>query len=75
MMAKMHKAKRVPFVVANWKINKLQADVTDFLAQVNGRVPDQHVVETGIAAQDLFLADMVRATKETPEYVRAVYGC
>ncbi|GHC20835.1 triosephosphate isomerase [Leuconostoc lactis KCTC 3528 = DSM 20202] len=71
MMAKMHKAKRVPFVVANWKINKLQADVTDFLAQVNGRVPDQHVVETGIAAQDLFLADMVRATKETPVHVVA----
>ena len=70
-MSKMHKEQRVPFVVANWKINKLQADVMDFLSQVNDKVPDQKVVETGIAAQDLFLADMVRTTAGTPIHVVA----
>jgi len=66
-----HKAARVPFVVANWKINKLQADVMAFLNEVNDKVPDQKVVETGIAAQDLFLADMVRATEKSPIHVVA----
>ncbi|WP_294975264.1 triose-phosphate isomerase [uncultured Leuconostoc sp.] len=70
-MTKTHNAQRVPFVVANWKINKLQSDVVDFLAQVNGKVPDQRVVETGIAAQDLFLSDMVRATADSPIHVVA----
>ena len=70
-MTKTHKAQRVPFVVANWKINKLQADVVDFLAQVNGKVPDKQVVEIGIAAQDLFLSDMVRATADSPIHVVA----
>ncbi|MEX0381400.1 triose-phosphate isomerase [Leuconostoc sp. MS02] len=70
-MTKTHKTQRVPFVVANWKINKLQADVVDFLAQINGKVPDQRVVEIGIAAQDLFLADMVRATADSPIHVVA----
>ena len=70
-MSKMHKEQRVPFVVANWKINKLQADVVDFLKKVDGKVPDQAVVETGIAAQDLFLADLVRATAASPIHVVA----
>ena len=34
-----HTTTRVPFVVANWKINKLHADVADFLDKVNGKVP------------------------------------
>jgi len=70
-MTKNHKTRRVPFVVANWKINKLQSDVMDFLARVNDKVPDEHIVETGIAAQDLFLADMVRTTAESPIHIVA----
>lgn len=66
-----HNASRVPFVVANWKINKLHADVADFLNKVNGKVPAQHIVETGIAAQDLFLSDMVRATADSPIHIVA----
>ncbi len=70
-MVRIHKEHRVPFVVANWKINKLQADVADFLKQVNSEVPDQKIVETGIAAQDLFLANMVRDTVDSPIHVVA----
>ncbi|MGO3488707.1 MAG: triose-phosphate isomerase [Leuconostoc carnosum] len=70
-MVRIHKEHRVPFVVANWKINKLQADVDDFLKQVNSEVPDQKIVETGIAAQDLFLANMVRDTVDSPIHVVA----
>lgn len=70
-MSKIHKERRIPFVVANWKINKLQSDVMDFLEKVNEKVPSEKVVETGIAAQDLFLADMVRATADSPIHIVA----
>ncbi|MGX7051327.1 triose-phosphate isomerase [Leuconostoc palmae] len=70
-MSKIHKERRIPFVVANWKINKLQSDVMDFLEKVNEKVPGEKVVETGIAAQDLFLADMVRATADSPIHIVA----
>ncbi|MGO0155022.1 triose-phosphate isomerase [Leuconostoc koreense] len=66
-----HNASRIPFVVANWKINKLHADVAEFLDQVNGKVPAENIVETGIAAQDLFLSDMVRATAHSPIHIVA----
>lgn len=62
---------RIPFVVANWKINKLQGQVFDYLEKVNQQVPDSSVVEAGIAAQDIFLADMVRETESSPIHVVA----
>lgn len=67
----MTKTRRIPFVVANWKINKLQSEIAEFLDDVNSKVPSQTVVETGIAAQDLFLADMVRATQDSPIHIVA----
>ncbi|CAK8054773.1 triose-phosphate isomerase [Eupransor demetentiae] len=62
---------RVPFVLANWKINKLQGEVKDFIEKVNDKVPAADVVETGIAAQDIFLADMIRETAQSPVQVVA----
>lgn len=50
---------RVPFIVGNWKTNKKAAEVHHFLRAIEGKLPQPDVVEVGIAAQDIFLHEMV----------------
>jgi triosephosphate isomerase len=57
---------RVPFIVGNWKMNKVVGEAVDFIQQVSADLPDPKKVETGIAAPSLFLQSMVEAAKDTP---------
>ncbi|MDF7627540.1 triose-phosphate isomerase [Leuconostocaceae bacterium ESL0723] len=66
-----HKIQRKPFVVANWKMNKLAHQVHEFLDEVMPPLAQVDQVEAGIAAQDIFLADMVRQTADSPLQVVA----
>ncbi|HEY4399597.1 MAG TPA: triose-phosphate isomerase [Lactobacillaceae bacterium] len=59
-------SKRVPFVVANWKLNKLPQDIKAYLQAIEGQLPDAKQVEVGIAAQDLYLSEMVATTQHNP---------
>ena len=57
-------SKRVPLVIGNWKTNKKVAEVYDFLQDIQGKLPDPKKVEVGIAAQDIYLHEMVKRSKE-----------
>ena len=57
-------AERIPLIVANWKTNKKVAEVYDFLQEIQGKLPDAKKVKVGIAAQDIYLHEMVKQSKE-----------
>jgi triosephosphate isomerase len=63
---------RIPIVVANWKTNKKAKDVQAFLKAIRGKLPAPNVVETGIAAQDIFLHEMAKYTQKYDEPVHIV---
>lgn len=64
--------RRTPFIVANWKLNKLHKEVEAYLDTLNGKLPSSDEVEVGIAAQDLFLPDMVRIRNKSKMPLRIV---
>lgn len=64
--------KRTPFIVANWKTNKKTQDVYEFLDAIRDHLPASDVVETGIAAQDIFLHEMVNYAGGLSESVKIV---
>ena len=55
---------RIPLIVANWKTNKKVAEVYDFLQEIQGKLPDPKRVRVGIAAQDIYLHEMVKQSQE-----------
>ncbi|CAK1222434.1 triose-phosphate isomerase [Fructobacillus cardui] len=57
---------RRPFVVANWKINMMPDQVGPYLDTVLPALVGETEVEVGIAAQDLYLSQMLQAAKGTP---------
>ena len=57
-------AERIPLIVANWKTNKKVAEVYDFLQEIQGKLPDAKKVKVGIAAQDIYLHEMVKQSKK-----------
>jgi triosephosphate isomerase len=57
-------SKRVPLIVGNWKTNKKVAEVYDFLQEIKGQLPDPKQVQVGIAAQDIYLHEMVKRSQE-----------
>lgn len=64
---------RVPFIVGNWKTNKQADEVHHFLGAIEGKLPSTDKIEVGIAAQDIFLHEMVIAAEaaETPVQIFA----
>ncbi|GAP03164.1 triosephosphate isomerase [Fructobacillus pseudoficulneus] len=62
----MSEQKRRPFVLANWKINMEPREVGPYLEKVLPALADEHQVEVGIAAQDLYLSQMLAAAKGNP---------
>ncbi|MBM7616575.1 triosephosphate isomerase [Weissella uvarum] len=52
--------KRTPIIIGNWKTNKKAHEVNQFLEEVQGKLPDARDVQVGIAAQDIFLHEMVK---------------
>jgi triosephosphate isomerase len=58
--------KRIPFVVANWKLNKLPADVAPYLDALRGHMPTHQHVEMGLAAQDIYLSKLVHDAQDLP---------
>ncbi|MDF7637409.1 triose-phosphate isomerase [Leuconostocaceae bacterium ESL0958] len=59
----MTKSNRKPFVLANWKINLDPEEINPYLDQVLPAVADEEAVTVGIAAQDLYLGQLVARTK------------
>ncbi|GAO99382.1 triose-phosphate isomerase [Fructobacillus ficulneus] len=57
---------RRPFVLANWKINMAPDEVGPYLQTVLPALADESRVEVGIAAQDLYLGQMLAATQASP---------
>lgn len=64
--------KRTPFIVGNWKTNKQAAEVHHFLHAIEGKLPDPSVVQTGIAAQDIFLHEMVIYEEQMEEPLQII---
>ncbi len=60
---------RLPIIIANWKTNKQLSDVYAFLAALTGHLPSRQIVQVGIAAQDIYLHEMVRYLNEYHETV------
>ena len=58
--------KRIPMIVANWKMNFIHDQAIDFINQIKGQIPDSNQIEVGIAGQGLFLHDLVRQTADSP---------
>lgn len=58
--------KRIPMIVANWKMNLLRKEALDFVEQIKDQIPSRDEVEVGIAGQGIFLPDLVRATADSP---------
>jgi triosephosphate isomerase len=57
---------RVPFVAANWKMNKTLPEALDFLAKIQGKLPSEDKVESLICAQSLFLSQMMQVSSGEP---------
>ncbi|MBS9337304.1 triose-phosphate isomerase [Fructobacillus parabroussonetiae] len=58
-------AMRRPLVLANWKMNMLPAQVQPYLDQVIPEVEKDTAADVAIAAQDLYLAEMVRQSSQS----------
>ncbi|MDR0899422.1 MAG: triose-phosphate isomerase [Lactobacillaceae bacterium] len=54
---------RKPFVVANWKMNFLNAEVLTYMGTLISEVGQVENVEIGIAAQDIYLPELGQMTK------------
>ncbi|MBM7544657.1 triose-phosphate isomerase [Periweissella beninensis] len=57
---------RIPFVAANWKMNKTLPEALEFLNAIRGQLPPESEVESLICAQSLFLSQMLFATSDQP---------
>ncbi|QBO36635.1 triose-phosphate isomerase [Periweissella cryptocerci] len=62
---------RVPFVAANWKMNKTLPEALDFIEQIRGKLPAENNVESLICAQSLFLSQMMTAADAEPVKIGA----
>lgn len=57
---------RKPIIVANWKMNFLRDQADLFLQKLLARLGHNQTVEVGIAAQDLFLPDLIKIADDSP---------
>lgn len=61
----MTKSNRRPLVLANWKMNMMPDEVLPYLDIVIPEVDQDTGADVAIAAQDLYLAEMVQRTRQT----------
>ncbi|GEA94252.1 triosephosphate isomerase [Weissella viridescens] len=52
--------KRTPLIIGNWKTNKKVDEVYEFLHEIQGKLPNVKQVQVGVAAQDVYLHEMVK---------------
>ena len=57
---------RVPIIAGNWKMNKTLGQAVEFVNQIKDQLPPTTERSVVLAAQPMFLADMVRAAKGSP---------
>lgn len=60
------KMSRRPIVIANWKMNKLPSEVSQYIQYVAPKLADYPNVDAVLAGQDVLLNTMVMAAKDTP---------
>ena len=58
--------KRVPIIAGNWKMNKTLDKAVEFVNVIKDQLPSPDQCRVMIAAQPLFLADMIRAAANSP---------
>lgn len=57
---------RKPIIIANWKMNFLRDQADLFLKKLIARLGQDESIEVGIAAQDLFLPDLIQIADGSP---------
>lgn len=62
---------RVPIIAGNWKMNKTLGQAVEFVNKIKDRLPQSNERSVVLAAQPMFLADMVRAAKGSPLKIMA----
>lgn len=62
---------RKPLIAGNWKMNKNLQEAMEFLAGIDGKLPDAEKIEVAIAAPAIYLLALAQNRKENPLKISA----